>query len=223
MHLPTTLRSTLALSAVTITVAALAYAAPGLVGNPGPVTWTLEQGSELKIGSQPAVSLGVSPPSSFSGAVDASGNVVLPASSMVLEAIPVSAVGMQFDVRLEPLADAAGTVDPASGKVTVHGRFRVRISGGLVSSSCEVPEVEVHLTSEHPLGTPYDAATGRATLVDDTFYVPAAERCGFFVTGTMNRQLGLPAAPGQSSLKLVVFATPLVVAPPSPAEDAGTD
>lgn len=212
--------SLLGSSTLALTVTGLALAAAARVGNPGPVSWTLDHGSELKLGAQAPVALGANPPSSFNGTVDDAGNVVLPASAMRLEPIAVNAMGMAFTAQLIPLADGTGTVDPATGKTTVNGRFKVKIAGSVLSGGCAVPEVEAHLSTDTAGGVPYDQATGRATLVANDFPVPAATGCGFF-GGTLNRQLGLPAAAGASSLKLVVYATPILVAPPPPPVDAG--
>ena len=61
-------------------------------------------------------------------------------------------------------------------------------------------------------GAPYDATTGRATVVNNSFSVPGADSCGPLgaASGPLGAALGVPAPAGVNTAVLVVEANPKI-------------
>jgi hypothetical protein len=212
--------------AFTGTVAALALALPAaadvIVANPGPIVWTLGEGSTIGINTQAPFAIG-GKDSSFAGSVADDGTIVFPAAGMKLAPSSVTFSGITFTVSLTPVGDGAGTLDPATGVVTARATFAVAIKGSLpfFPAKCRIPNLTIDASTATSGGVGYDSATGNAVLVDDRLAVPAAVDCGLY-TSTINKQLALPSAAGSNLLTLVVHVDPTVEAPPvvepTPAE-----
>lgn len=210
------------IAAVVIAVPTLATADDVVVGNPGPVVWTLDDGSNIAINTQTPFAVGgAGGASSFSGSVTEDGAITFPASGIKLAPSSVTFSGISFTVNLSPIGDATATVNPETGVVTTHATFKVAINGSILffPKTCVIPTLVVNASTTTAGGVPYDPATGTAVLVDDQLAIPAATNCGLY-TGIINSQLKLPSAAGTNKLTLVVSATPpsvpLAVEEPTP-------
>ncbi len=115
-------------------------------------------------------------------------------------------------------ANGTGTVG-SDGAITIDLPVKAQVllvrgpgANGLApaSQTCETPSFTLHLTtgtSGSLSGARYDAATGRATLVDGTYAVPALAQTvanGTNLCTNANTSGGLPSASGSNQLSLIV-------------------
>jgi hypothetical protein len=209
-------------------------AAETVVGNPGPITISLNHvktsvGGSLLALDQPA-SLIVGPV-----AVASSGRSTWPAALLTMHLTePVSGFittlapysgTLQLEVTAE--SDLDVTIDPTAGTIsasvalaahaTFSGTYTTTIASGAIDCSAD-GSIALAL---HASG--YDPATGTAHLVDDSYAVSLSPACTvnpmpFFnivgiVEGLIAQAAGLPAAPGASQMALDVTIAPAPRAP----------
>lgn len=193
-----------------IGLAASTLRAGATVGNPGPLTITVHDGT---LGTP----LGDFTPLSGTlvGTVSASGALSMPQASMTFPSFDVALTyPIETTVTVTPVAesDFTGNVDPDSGLVTIAGSLTTEVTlpdFGL--TNCPLGPLAVSLSTGTAGGSPYGA--GAATLVDSSFVIPAiapgAAGCAGF-EGIINSILGFPTAPGASALTLPMTFTPAV-------------
>ncbi len=160
------------------------------------------------------------------GTVDAAGTLHVPQDAMAFPTtyFPDGSPGSTTAgaLRLSARADAAGTIDPASGATTLTLTLQMAFDVpalGFTNCLVDVPPITLTTGTTAPpppieplSGVPY-ASDGTVTLVDNSFSVPAVKNpisCGVGLTNPMN----LPAAAGRSSLTLAGRLDPVVAAPP---------
>jgi hypothetical protein len=158
-----------------LVLAGVAQAAP--VANPGPVTVTA---ISAPVSGTSLAGLGAP------GSVDAAGNLVFPTAGVAFPAISVPPTSGEPSITggtltLTPTNDVTGTIDPATGAVSLLGRATgvVHVTGsaftipltadcniGSVADPIRLPLGSAPLVPAGPdLPVPYDQATGTATLV----------------------------------------------------------
>lgn len=119
----------------------------------------------------------------------------------------------QVNIDIVLIGQATGTIHPATGAMTLTMAVEVRASGGQLNSGCKVGPINLTAmttgTTAPPApntpvsGVPYSPATGRVTLVQNSYSVPGASGCTATafradVNSTVNGQLGLPSAAGNN-------------------------
>ncbi len=144
-----------------------------------------------------------------------------------------------------------GSIDPFTGAAALRGRLHLRLSFTARSGSLTWTPTAGQCTfgdpgddPSHPIvldlttgtsngvtGTPYAEADGSLLLVDHTVAVPKVANCpapvlGNLLTDAVMAQLGLPAGPGQTTLRIAARVNPVlrrgVIAALAPAPAAGT-
>lgn len=125
-------------------------------------------------------------------------------------------------IRVIPTHDVTGTINPISGALSLRIRVRVSITGGPLDSSCTVGTaanpIDINTlttgTTSPPgpntpiSGTPYNPATGRAKIVNNSFAVPGAQNCGSILFQSLddaiNDEFGLPSPSGNNEAQFTV-------------------
>jgi len=177
----------------------------------------------------------------FAGTVDRDGRLFIPASGIDIPTVWVwSETGVfggdqVHTYDFEPVGDVIGTVDPFENDISLHMRFRIRISVEGAESftgpgtHCYVgtptEPIAVRLTtlvaySQAGLptvdGVGYDAHSGELRLVGYNMRdVPGATDCGVFgaLSGVVGEAFGVPAARGNIRLSAMGrIERPLVAA-----------
>jgi uncharacterized repeat protein (TIGR01451 family) len=205
-----------ALAAMAVVLTAAGPASAKKVQSPGAIKFQFNDGS-MKVGSQVMdASPDGSDPITFSGTIDAAGNVNIPESSIVFPPVPVQAGAYNVLVRILPVGPATGVLNPITGATTLTARFYVKIDGVPGSSNCRIGGTTTSTalvlnltsgTSGTQTGVPYNPATGLVTLVDGLFAVPASSDCGV-AASSINSQLGLPSPSGNNYAVLTALAIP---------------
>jgi len=176
----------------------------------------------------------------ITGTVTASGAVTVPQSGIFFPPTYVYAQGGVLTVQVQPQNAATGTINPLSGNSTLSLTLRLSITGTAggfdLGSGCGVGPFTMNLRTgattppppfEPLVGVPYDATTGRATLVDNNFAVPGASSCGPLnaANGPLSAAFGVPAAAGINTATLIVESTPKITkgvnASNAPSTDTG--
>jgi LPXTG-motif cell wall-anchored protein len=175
-------------------------------------------------GSTPVVITGIN--GTASGTVDDAGNLTLPKASLSFPPFHALLVMGSVDsvITIEPTADWTGTIDQTSGAVHIHAPQIAHIDLSSLfppDTDCPVGPLDLNLTtgtSQSASGTPLNAATGAATVVDGTFAIPAfpdnAQNCPD--GGALNGLAGLPLAGGVSTAKFTTTFNPKQPVPPAP-------
>lgn len=198
------------------------------VGNPGPVSFAAASGT-MKFGTKlPAFALDEDPdnPSvSLVGTVDQNGNVNIPNASTVFPQfqVPVPIIGTA-DILVKTVGDINGTLNPITGAAFIPVKLWVKVNSAssLIDGACSIGTVgspiQVDLTTgtstsvggaQTMNGEPYDPSTGLLTVVDAKLAVPGQSSCGSF-GGTVNTEVGIPAASGLNSISLRMKLNPIV-------------
>lgn len=117
------------------------------------------------------------------------------------------------NIDVVALGPATGTINPATGAMTLSLSVEVRASGGQLNSGCKIGPINLTTmttgTTSPPgpntpiSGVPYNPGTGRATLVQNSFSVPGASGCtatflNVNVNSEINSALGLPSTAGNN-------------------------
>ncbi|MCB1010165.1 MAG: PKD domain-containing protein [Microthrixaceae bacterium] len=175
--------------------------------------------SEVAGGFQPKGS------TELTGTIDADGNIVIPTSGVIFPTIYLAidaGIGTGV-VRADIVAThpAEGTLDPITGEAQLRVRLKVKLFGAVAgvglgyecSIGTDAGPIDITFTtgtSTSPgggssTGSPY-AASGDITVVNNTFAVPGAYRCGdapfYLLTGIVSSQVGLPSASGRNAAVL---------------------
>jgi hypothetical protein len=173
--------------------------------------------SELAPGLQPKVE------PSISGTIDGRGNVVVMPAGVVIPPsyipIPDPVTGLLYPVRarVEAVSPVIGKLDPMTGSVSLRLRFRITLDGdplgvslgGFCAIGTAQSPIDVDVLSTVG-GSPYSPTSGRATLVNSTFTVPATSGCPFLVAPLIDQAVGLPSPSGSNSVTVVGRTTPVL-------------
>lgn len=161
----------------------------------------------------------------ITGTVSANGTVSIPQSGIYFPNIYQYAQGGVLTVQIRPTGPGTGTLNPLTGVATLNISLRISITGTAggfdLGSGCGVGPFTLNLTTgttnppppnEPITGELYDASTGRATVVNNSFSVPGADSCGPLgaASGPLGAALGVPAPAGVNTAVLVVQATPAI-------------
>ncbi len=183
--------------------------------------------SETAPGFQPKVDV------SITGSIDSNGNVTIPTSGVVF---PPAYVAINFNglwvVRADVIATApaTGTINPLTGAAVLDVKLRVKLSGNVgnpLAANCSIgttnKPINLNLITGRKeavpggngaiTGSPYNATTGNALLVDNAFAVPGASGCtaGIFdLNSTIGGQVGIPSAAGKNAAVLAGKTTPVL-------------
>jgi PKD repeat protein len=175
--------------------------------------------SEAQSGFQPKQD------TTINGTISSTGVVNVPQSGIFFPNIYQYAQGGVLTVQIRPTGPGTGTLNPITGAATLNISLRISITGTAggfdLGSGCGVGPFSLNLTTgttnppppnEPITGVPYDATTGRATVVNNSFSVPGADSCGPLgaASGPLGAALGVPAPAGVNTAVLVVEASPKV-------------
>ncbi|MHB1137551.1 MAG: PKD domain-containing protein [Microthrixaceae bacterium] len=167
--------------------------------------------SELAGGNQPKED------TTISGTISASGAVTIPQSGIYFPPAYLESSGAVLTARIQPTGAGSGNLNPLTGLATMSISVRVKLegspSGVSLGDSCIIGPLNLAVTTgttnppapNTPItGVPYDADAGTATMVNNSFSVPAASGCGplGLANGPINDELGLPAAGGKNTARL---------------------
>ncbi len=167
--------------------------------------------SELAGGNQPKED------TTISGSISASGAVTIPQSGIYFPPAYLEASGAVLTARIQPTGSGTGNLNPLTGAANLSISVRVKLEGspsGIdLGGSCYIGPLALAVTTgttsppapNTPIsGTPYNADTGTAALVNNSFSVPGASGCGplGLANGPINDELGLPAAAGKNTARL---------------------
>jgi len=175
--------------------------------------------SEVQTGFQPKQD------TTINGTISSSGAVSVPTSGIFFPPIYQWQAGAVLTVQIVPTAAGTGNLNPLTGVANLTITLKISLSGSpsgvSLGSSCQVGPFTMALitgTTNPPLpnlpitGVPYDATTGQATGVNNSFSVPGASGCGplGLANGQLNTGLGIPAAAGTNTAILVLEANPKI-------------
>jgi PKD repeat protein len=161
----------------------------------------------------------------ITGTVSSTGVVNVPQSGIFFPPLYQFAQGGVLTVQIRPTGPGTGTLNPLTGVATLNISLRISITGTAggfdLGSGCGVGPFTLNLTTgttnppppnEPITGSLYDATTGRATVVNNSFSVPGADSCGPLgaASGPLGAALGVPAPAGVNTAILVVEANPKV-------------
>jgi PKD repeat protein len=196
-----------------------------------PECTSLDDDSEVKAGFQPKQDTVIN------GTVDSAGVIAVPQSGVFFPPQYIwSAANGVLLIQIQPTSPVAGTINPLTGQVVltqISIRFKIEDEAGQLGSSCYVTPIHLGSTpviSQQPAapmttgttnppgpntpitGVPYDPATGQATIVNNSFYVPGASGCALFGLGnsSINESFGIPAAAGTNTMIMVLESTPKI-------------
>ena len=151
--------------------------------------------------------------------------VNVPQSGIFFPNIYQFAQGGVLTVQIRPTGPGTGTLNPLTGVATLNISLRISITGTAggfdLGSGCGVGPFTLNMTTgttsppppnEPITGSLYDAETGRATVVNNSFSVPGADSCGPLgaASGPLGAALGVPAPAGVNTAVLIVEANPKV-------------
>lgn len=222
-------------SAPTFACSGSAQGAEPTVGNPG-VFGALVNDMVVQIGGGGAGSVhGVEYPTVRGGTIAADGTVHVPRAGLSFPPVTYTdeTYGSgTYTITFVPTSDATGSLNPVTGKGSLHVRFWARLQsqsfdfGPNCGVGTEASPIALTLTtgrtSPPPPATPisgsrYDESSGRLTLVNNSVGLPATSNCGPFFGSALNSELHLPSAPGRNSVVMNARLEPLIAAqrPPS--------
>lgn len=220
-------------------VSAPSLASGAVIENPGPVEVEVTSGF-VKLGTRAPQELDTSNGGyGISGSVSPDGAFSAPPSGFNFKPVNMVVSGSfgTFVYRVDLIATQAlsGAVDPIAGTLRIELRFKAKITltqGGAlgdVGNACfvgtdQAPIVVVLTTtaSASPSvdpevskgGREYRSADGTARVADTTFTAPGQSGCSGLAGGSMNGQIGLPAASGVSAAEFDIVARPAPKSPP---------
>ncbi|HTU14841.1 MAG TPA: hypothetical protein VMF31_06570 [Solirubrobacterales bacterium] len=199
------------------------------VGNPGPASFAAASGT-MKFGTKLApFALDEDPDNpavSLVGTVDQNGNVNVPNANTVFPqfTVPVPVVGAA-DILVKTVGDINGTLNPFTGAAFIPVKLWVKVnsSSSLIDAGCSIgtasSPIQVDLTTgtstsvggaQTMTGVPYDPDTGFLTVVDAKLAVPGQSSCGSLAGGTVNTEVGIPAASGNNYISLRLKLNPII-------------
>ena len=196
-------RRGLAVVAIAGCVLSLAFAVPGLITGAGANVagpGNVEVSIVASVLTPNLTLSGITTSAPASATVEANGALVIPHSSLTFAPLPVTigapnpTVG-DVTVQLVASSDFVGVVNPAGHAESLTGRLTMQVTQAGTMTGCPVGPFAVHATTAGGGTRPYDSSTGRATMVDDNFSLPAiaagASGCGG-LEGSLNNTLSLP-------------------------------
>lgn len=158
--------------------------------------------SETKVGGQVK--------SLFALSADVGADGVLSNTTLVTNPTYIYNTAGLLTITITNPTPVTGSIDPSTGAVDITMPLKIRFQVSF--ADCSTTFTPHLTTAAHPgsptvTPSPYDPATGLATVVDNTFAVPAttpttggADFCNVVIGGkTLNQSLNLPAAAGQSA------------------------
>ena len=169
--------------------------------------------SELVSGLQPKEDV------VFAGTIQSNGSVTIPQSGIYFPPAYLEAAGSIITAKIQPTANATGSLDPLTGLATVNASLQVKLEGSAsgvdLGSNCRIGPLNLSLTTDTSgslTGVRYNPDTGSATLVSSTFAVPGAAGCGplNLANGPINDELGLPSPAGSNTATLVGSTNPTI-------------
>lgn len=172
-----------------------------------------DDNSEVAPGGQPKEDI------TIAGSIDANGAVNVPTSGIYFPPAYIEQGGDLLTARIQPTAAGTGSLNPMTGAATLSISLRIKLEGSpqgvSLGSSCIIGPFSLSLTtgtSGSLTGIGYNPDTGLATMVTNTFAVPAAGGCGplGLANGPINDALGLPAGAGTSKATLLGSMTPII-------------
>jgi hypothetical protein len=202
------LATAIALLCAGIAVATNLAPAGAALNNPGAVTLTLHDGvMGTPFGDFTPMT------GTLAGTADSEGTLNLPSASITFASFDVAVTNpVPTTVTVTPVADSdfVGTVDPASGLVTLAGQLTTKLTiPAFGLADCPLGPISVNVSTANTGGSAYQA--GSAVLTDNNLVVPAiasgAAGCAGFET-TINGLVGLPTAPGASTLTMPLTFSP---------------
>jgi PKD repeat protein len=173
--------------------------------------------SELAAGNQPKED------TTISGTISANGAVTIPQSGIYFPPAYLESSGAVLTARIQATGAGTGNLNPLTGAANLSISVRVKLegspSGVSLGDSCIIGPLNLAVTTgttsppapNTPIsGVPYDADAGTATMVNNSFSVPAASGCGplGLANGPINDELGLPAAGGKNTARLEGLVNP---------------
>lgn len=198
-----------AITTAVLTLAGLWGVAPAVAAiNPG--TIAIKANGTVLINTAPLPgqsTLVVTAALSVGGTIDAAGNITLSASQITGQATTKFSGGAAGAPAIFAVPSGwTVTLDPATGNLALTGALAVHYFLPGVFTDCN-HTVNFHLTtgsSGSLTGVPYNASSGTATVVDNTFTVPNVTlnepiACPASIVNIGSQSLGLPLGPGQSS------------------------
>ena len=184
--------------------------------------------SEVQAGYQPKLPIQMT-----NGTITSAGVVTFPQANIsfppayIYVAANAASGGVVNDfiatVKILPLANFTGTLNANTGAMDLRMQVRVSITGGPLSSGCEINPIDMNAlitgTTAPPgpntpiNGDPYDPSTGRMTLVNNSFAVPPAQNCGTYafvynLNTAINDQFKLPSPAGNNEARFTMEFTP---------------
>lgn len=196
-----------------------AGAAPRVVANPGSFSLGADVGA-FKIRDQVFGFEGSDADDiTIAGTVDSFGAVALTTVSFPPQT--VSASGINATVKINPVFPMTGTLNPATGALSLTVRAWIKIDGIPLGGDCRIGSsgspITIPLSTSgaapalvgagYPAPAPYNQITGDAVVANNTFAVPAASSCGV-ATGTINDELNLPSPGGFNEVLIDGFTSP---------------
>jgi len=144
--------------------------------------------SEVKGGIQPRTYI------SLSGNVDAAGNISVPQAGINFPTMYVYSSQANGVIDIFPAATAAatGTLDPATGKATMHVDWQIQVQQSFLGIDCAAQismDLSTDLADLANAGTipvtpvPYDPSTGNVTITGNHFAVGAMMVTGGTISG----------------------------------------
>jgi hypothetical protein len=151
---------------------------------------------------------------SASGTVESTGHIVIPKETISFPPVETVASGLSTTITLEPAADWSGDLDLPTGALVVTAPMNMHLAlPALGATDCVLGPITLHQTTGTSgvlTGVPYAESTGRATIVDGLFTIPAipgdTPACPFSMV--FNTVVPLPSAPGVATSTMEVTLTP---------------
>ncbi|MFN8150909.1 MAG: PKD domain-containing protein [Solirubrobacterales bacterium] len=187
------------------------------VGNPGAFGATVTSGT-IQIKTQ-TFNFTDADPITFAGTIDAAGNVNIPVSGQHFPSFAVQG----YPVSIIPTHPITGTVNPMTGAGSLRLRVYIKIDGVPTGGGCAIGssgspiDLNALITGttappgpNTPIsGTPYNTSNGTATVVNNSYSVPASNSCGQGAS-TVDGALGLPSAAGNNSAVFNLVTNPFL-------------
>jgi hypothetical protein len=197
-------------------VAASQAGASTVVTNPGPISVAFSGSLSLN-GATPITINGIT--GTGTGTIDASGNVSLPNAGLHFTPFSILVANViPANVSIEPLGDWTGTLDPDTGDTNIAGSLTAHLDDSaaaqsVLGSDCPVGPLALNLTTGNTgltHGTPYNAGTGVAEIVDNNFTIPASPDPNPTCPGVnlINSGAPLPLGPPNATIDLTATFTP---------------
>jgi hypothetical protein len=178
--------------------------------------------SETQSGFQPK-----QPITANNGTITASGAVSFPQAGVSFppQYLYADGVGV-LTVQIKATAPWTGSLDANNGIMALRMQVEVNVAGVPLAPSCKVGPIDINqmvtglATGPGPkaplTGVPYNSSTGRVTMVNTAYSVPASSSCGL-AASTLDSTLGLPSSSGNNDATFVGILSPKPAAAIVPA------